>query len=289
MKVIKQYPIITYVMLVFVLSIPPYILMYQASDSESDWAILLMWVPALAAIASRLLTRQSLLKEVHWNPIKSVKWMAIAMIMPLLISFVCVGLQVVFGFVEFNPDFLVMKDGELQVRGIAMIFGAEPQPLILFMGNFLLSFFVGNLIYMIVFALGEEYGWRAHLQTLLLKRYSVKMVFVLVGIIWGLWHFPGILLGHNYPAYPVLGGLILMPIICIAFSFAFGIAYMKAKSVWVPVMFHSALNLSSSMDDKMILTKTNVLGADLIWTGLWILAAIYFSFQLRSASRSIAP
>ncbi len=289
MKVIKQYPIITYVTLVFVLSIAPYLLMYQAGDSESDWVILLMWVPALAAIANRLLTKQSLLKAVYWNPIKSVKWLAIAMLVPLLISFVCVGLQVVFGFVEFNPHFLVMENGELQVHGIAMIFGADPQPPILFIGNFLLSFFVGNLIYMIVFALGEEYGWRAHLQPLLLKKYSERQTFVIVGIIWGLWHFPGILLGHNYPEYPVLGGLLLMPITCIAFSFAFGTACMKAKSVWVPIMFHSALNLSSNMDDKMITTKTNVLGADLIWTGLWILTAIYFAFQLRSASRSMAP
>lgn len=58
--------------------------------------------------------------------------------------------------------------------------------------------------------------------------------------------------------------LVLMPITCIAFSVAFGIAYLKAKSLWVPVMFHSALNLSAGMDDKMIVTKINVLGADLV-------------------------
>ena len=70
-----------------------------------------------------------------------------------------------------------------------------------------------------------------------------------------------------------------MPITCIAFSVAFGIAYLKAKSLWVPVMFHSALNLAAGMDDKMITTKTNVVGADLVWTVMWITVALVLYFS----------
>ena len=127
--------------------------------------------------------------------------------------------------IEYNTSFLTLQDGLVSIKGVAMIFGASPQPIALFIGNFLLSFFVGNLIYMVAFALGEEYGWRGHLQPLLLQKYAIKQAFVVLGIIWGLWHLPAILLGHNYPEYPLLGGFVLMPITCIAFSVAFGAVF----------------------------------------------------------------
>jgi membrane protease YdiL (CAAX protease family) len=54
---------------------------------------------------------------------------------------------------------------------------------------------------------GEEYGWRGFLQSELTKLGNLKGV-LLVGLIWGIWHFPVILRGvHTYPAS--LLGLIL--------------------------------------------------------------------------------
>ena len=37
--------------------------------------------------------------------------------------------------------------------------------------------------------------------------------------------------------------------------------------------------IGSGMDDKMIVTKINVLGADLVWTSMWIVVALalYYS------------
>jgi len=288
MKKNKQFPIVFYICLLVLLSTAPLVMMYKAGDTESDLAtFLFMWVPAISAILHRLITRKSIFKNVGWNPIKSVKWLAMAMFVPLILSISVVGLQVALGFVEYNPNFLTLQDGQVSIKGIAMIFGAAPQPVALFIGNFLLSFFVGNLIYMITFALGEEYGWRGHLQPLLLQKYSLKHAFIVLGIIWGLWHFPAILLGHNYPDYPLLGAFVLMPITCIAFSVAFGIAYIKAKSLWVPVMFHSALNLAAEMDDKMIVTKINVLGADIVWTGMWVILAFVLYYLTSANFRSI--
>ena len=41
----------------------------------------------------------------------------------------------------------------------------------------------------IVIAFGEEYGWRGYLQTELFKFGRVRGV-LLVGVIWGVWHWP---------------------------------------------------------------------------------------------------
>jgi len=49
----------------------------------------------------------------------------------------------------------------------------------------------------IVLAFGEEYGWRGYLQSELLKMGRVRGV-LLVGVIWGVWHWPLILMGFSY-------------------------------------------------------------------------------------------
>ena len=284
-------PIIVYVGLVILLSIAPVILMYREANAESELAtLLMMWVPAVAAILHRLIARRPIFSQVGWNPVSSLKWIAIAMFVPLLLSVSVVALQSLLGFVEYNQSFLSVENGLVSIKGVAMIFGADPQPVAMFIGNFLLSFLIGNALYMVVFALGEEYGWRGHLQPLLLRRFPFMQAFMLLGIVWGLWHFPAILLGHNYPEYPMFGGLVLMPITCIAMSIAFGVAYLKSKSLWVPVMFHSALNLAASMDDHMIVTKINTLGADIIWTGMWIAVAlaIYYMNPIDTKLESIS-
>jgi membrane protease YdiL (CAAX protease family) len=57
-----------------------------------------------------------------------------------------------------------------------------------------------------LFAFGEELGWRGYLLPKLMPLGKWK-AYVLVGIIWGLWHGPLVLAGFNYPAFPVLGVL----------------------------------------------------------------------------------
>ena len=56
------------------------------------------------------------------------------------------------------------------------------------------------------FGFGEEFGWRGYLLPKLMPLGKWK-AYVLVGIIWGLWHAPLILAGFNYPGHPVLGVL----------------------------------------------------------------------------------
>ena len=55
-------------------------------------------------------------------------------------------------------------------------------------------------------ALGEEIGWRGYLLPRLMPLGKVR-AYVLLGIIWGLWHTPLVLIGFTYPGYPILGAL----------------------------------------------------------------------------------
>jgi membrane protease YdiL (CAAX protease family) len=87
---------------------------------------------------------------------------------------------------------------------------------------------------------GEEYGWRGFLHQELVKLGPRAGVF-LVGLIWGIWHFPIILSGvHTYPA--TVGGLVLGVIFFVLTGFVFGYAVLKTKSIWVVSFMHGLLN-----------------------------------------------
>jgi hypothetical protein len=55
-----------------------------------------------------------------------------------------------------------------------------------------------------IFGFGEEFGWRGYLLPKLLPLGKWK-AYLLVGVIWGFWHAPLILVGFNCPGYPILG------------------------------------------------------------------------------------
>lgn len=71
--------------------------------------------------------------------------------------------------------------------------------------TFAFSLFAGPAING-VFGFGEEFGWRGYLLPKLMGLGKFK-AYALVGVIWGLWHAPLVLVRFNYPGYPMLGVL----------------------------------------------------------------------------------
>jgi membrane protease YdiL (CAAX protease family) len=96
----------------------------------------------------------------------------------------------------------------------------------------------------LVIAFGEEYGWRGYLQSALIAMGKIP-AFLLIGIVWGLWHAPIIAMGFNYPGHPILG-ILLMTIYTIALAFFFGYAVLKSGSVWLAAFLHALNNAVAS-------------------------------------------
>lgn len=100
-------------------------------------------------------------------------------------------------------------------------------------------------------ALGEETGWRGFLYPRLKERFGVARGRLLGGVIWGVWHWPlMILAGYEYGlAYwgaPLLGP----PLFCI-FTISCGVLldwlYEKTGSVWAPSLAHGAVNAAAGL------------------------------------------
>jgi membrane protease YdiL (CAAX protease family) len=114
--------------------------------------------------------------------------------------------------------------------------GMSP-PVVLVVGGLqtvVLGPFVG-----LILGFGEEYGWRGYLQNELFQLGRIRAVIV-VGVIWGVWHWPLILMGYNYPGHPLLG-LLLMALYTTGLAIVLGYAVLRSGSVILAAFLH-ALN-----------------------------------------------
>lgn len=108
-----------------------------------------------------------------------------------------------------------------------------------FVQTVLVGPFLGLLL-----AFGEEFGWRGYLQWQFIRLGKVRGI-LLLGIIWGIWHYPVILMGHNYPGEPVWG-IILMTGYTIALAFILGHVMFKTGAIWLVAFLHAVNNQTLS-------------------------------------------
>jgi uncharacterized protein len=106
-----------------------------------------------------------------------------------------------------------------------------------------LTLMLGSVL-SIVTLFGEEYGWRGYLQSELFKLGRVRGV-LLLGVIWGAYHWPVILMGYNYPGYPLFG-LVLMVLDCTASGVVLSYAVLKSGSVLLAAFLHAVGNVIMS-------------------------------------------
>ena len=96
------------------------------------------------------------------------------------------------------------------------------------------------------FAVGEEAGWRGTMYPMLRARWGKLRSRLIGGVIWGIWHWPIMLLagyeyGTSYWGAPVTGPL-LFCVIATAMGILLDVLYEKTGSIWVSALGHGAIN-----------------------------------------------
>lgn len=146
----------------------------------------------------------------------------------------------------------------------------------LFLGGILGGLLAGATVNLL-FALGEELMWRGYLWEKL-KAKGFWPASLEIGLVWGLWHAPLILMGHNYPSAPILGAgamtlftLLLTPTLL----------YLREKggSVLAPALLHGTLNGVAGLSLLPFLRTHDLLVGVLGLPGFFLLAL--FNLWLR--------
>ena len=144
-----------------------------------------------------------------------------------------------FGWLSLDLDGLSGFKAQLD-----MIPGADTLPTAAAIAIYLLLMVVGSAANIGV-TIGEEFGWRGWLLTSL-RSLGTWPALLIIGVVWGLWHAPLILLGYNF-GRPDITGVGFMVGGCIMVGILFGWLRLRTGSVWPAVFAHAALNGSAGM------------------------------------------
>ncbi|MFR9728120.1 CPBP family intramembrane glutamic endopeptidase [Saccharopolyspora sp. MS10] len=137
-------------------------------------------------------------------------------------------------------------------------------------------------------ALGEELGWRGWLLPKLMPLGTLPALLIM-GVIWGTWHAPLVLLGYNYPDAPGWLGVTAMVGMCTLIGAVFGWLRLRSGSVWPAAFAHAAFNaaggtylLFARAGAHVDTTQATILG----WSG-WIVPLVLVAVLL--AAGQFAP
>ena len=248
--------------------------------------IFYMFVPAISVLIiekwkfKKIFTDYNIrLKNINIS--KSLRYVFVtAFLLPVIILIFSYLLGNVFGFKDFG--FIIISKEDLN-------------PLVLtelpaFVSDFTLRMFIGIPFLVIssllagctinlFFALGEEIAWRGFLEKEIVT--SKKWKPLLIGTIWGLWHTPLILMGHNYGEYRIVG-IFVMVIVCIAMSYYFSQSLHQSGTLLVPAALHGIVNAFSMTIASDIFVKTGnpLLGPPMGLTFALSVFTLIFMLQL---------
>lgn len=182
-----------------------------------------MWSPGVAGILTRLLTQRSL-RGMGWIP-RTPRMLAVAYILPVAYALPVYLLSWTMGIGGFEPSRWSFEPGMSPAVGLLM------------------AATVGAAMGMIS-ATGEEIGWRGLLVPELGKLTNFRNVAIISGIIWTVFHLPG-LLGANYRGQgtPLAYSLLCFSIMIVSLSFIMAWLTLKSASFWPAAVLHATHNL----------------------------------------------
>ncbi|HKL31204.1 MAG TPA: type II CAAX endopeptidase family protein [Tangfeifania sp.] len=96
-----------------------------------------------------------------------------------------------------------------------------------------------QVVVIVLIALGEEYGWRGFLLPRLMRKLNVFYSSLILGLIWGFWHFPAYLIGTGVPLQ--MNFMVFLLWVVLGTLFISWIYY-YTKSVLTSILAHISAN-----------------------------------------------
>lgn len=221
----------------------------------------MMFVPAFGVLLSGAGVR-----SMGWRPQlrRNLRFFFIAWLSPALLTALGAALYFLFfpGHFDLSGEYLAASVGEDVLRQME----AQGISSSIFALISVISGIVCAPILNMLVALGEEIGWRGFLYPQLKTKFGQKRGWLLGGVLWGAWHWPLIwLIGYEYGAaagnatgyagFPIVG-MLLFCVITTGWGILHDWLYEKSGSIWVPSLFHGAINAAATLPLSLCITNT---------------------------------
>ena len=238
----------------------------------------LMFFPAIGVLITRLVTREGFKNAMLRLNLKgNVRYYLIGWFGPMVLTII--GAVIYF----------VVCPSEFTLTSYNAMMATQPIPPAAFWATQVVLMCLAPLLNFIP-CFGEEWGWRGYLLPKVAQRMKFIPSVLLTGFIWGIWHAPIIVAGHNYgmnyPGYP-WWGIIAMCVFCIVCGTLFSYVTLKTESCLPAVFAHGALNGTASIG---VLFLANPMAYDrfvgpvptgIIGAAAYIVVAVWIAYKMR--------
>lgn len=201
-----------------------------------------MFIPMLVVLVLQKVVYKEPLRKagVSW---RINRWWIIGWLLPPVMALAAFGVSLLFPGVVYSPDMLGIIERFKPLMTPAQISQMKQQiatmpihPIWLTLAQGLVAGVTVNA----VAGFGEELGWRGFLQKQLGYLGFWKSS-LFIGAVWGIWHAPLILQGHNYPQHPQLG-VLMMTVWTVLLAPIISYITLKSGSVVAAAITHGSIN-----------------------------------------------
>lgn len=233
---------------------------WSVVEGSGPWPAVLplsMFAPLVAALVVRAVPGAELPRG--WRPRVrgNVRWYVVALLAPSALTLL--GALVYFALAPGAFDPTAKSYAQLARAQL----GADASQVPALMAAQFASAALLAPFFNMIFAIGEEAGWRGFLYPALRGWLSRPAAMLATGAIWGLWHAPLIAMGYNYgtsyPGFPVVG-ILAMVLFCMGFGTLLCLLRDVTNSVWPCALAHGALNAVAGLPVWLSTSGIGILG-----------------------------
>lgn len=222
-------------------------------DPSDPWAIAVLSIsmvgPAFAALTCALVFERGRRSEVLGLRFKPNLWWFFAWLAPIVIAGLAIAITVVLSNHSFiDPGLAAIEAAARQNPAEAEQLNAIPNLGVLLV---LAAVTIGALTNTVLLTLSEEIGWRGYLHALWRPAGFWRASFG-IGLVWGLWHAPAVLLfGHHYPGLGY-AGVALLVVYCLLLAPLFTLIRDRGASAWAAGLLHGGYNALAPIAAAML-------------------------------------
>jgi membrane protease YdiL (CAAX protease family) len=250
-----------------------------------------MFVPALMVlVVDKLIDKRKSMKSLAINFVPNW-WYIAAWPGVIIVAFLGLGVNILWPSITFSPDmsgFIEHMSHILEPNQLELMKTQVEVSRSTVFWQVLIQALAAGITINAVAGFGEELGWRGFMvrEYKDLKFWDAALR---IGFIWGFWHAPIILMGHNYPEHPLIG-VGMMIVWCMLLSPLMLYVRLKTHSVIGAAIMHGTINASAGIPLMFIAGGNDLVAGMTGFTGmitLVLVIGITVIYDLKFSKRPI--